>query len=171
MNKLAFFLLAFFLISCKNEYQNLGNDLYEKKGNLFIYQKAKWSEKKGDSNVLEYYDSLCVFNNKQVYLNKIVDIPSFKKGDKYYFDKNYIYVHNSTPAFFPALNAIKSDSKFIQFLGYDYYKVDNKIYFQSLEVKNANPKTFIVTDSASDGYYYGKDDSNFFYKAKQIQKR
>lgn len=164
-------IVVLLLISCKENYNSLGNDLYEKNGQFFICQRNVWYENDENGQTVRYYDSLCTLEKKTIALNEIIDVSSFRKKSKYYFDKNNVYVHNSFPGFFPELNAIKSRSKSIQFLGSDYYKIDNKIYFQSLEVKNANPKTFIVTDSTSNGYYYAKDDKNVFYKEKQIPKR
>ena len=40
----------------------------------------------------------------------------------------------------------------------DYVSTDNKIFFQSNEVKNAHYITFKVTNKTKEGYYYSYDN-------------
>ena len=168
--KIVIVLTSMFLLSCKNDnFKLVKDDLFEKDKTYFIQQKAVDFENKKDT-IVNYCDTI-IYNGKDKKLTDIIDINSFKKEKKYYSDKNNVYISSSTPLYFPTINGIKCINKSVHFLGADYYNIDNKIYFQSLEVKNANPKSFIVTDSTSNGYYYAKDDKNLFYKEKQIQKK
>jgi len=166
------------IFSCTNKkstYIKAENDIYQRNDSLFIKKSVPNMNQEGDS--LHHFAYSVMLEGKERNLKNLVDLKTFTKLHMnhallgaYYKDKNYLYIYNESPVYFPELNAIRYHESEVQFLGSDYYAIDNKIYFQSLEIKSANPKTFIVTDSISNGYYYAKDDRNFFYKEKQIHK-
>ncbi len=149
--------------SCKkNDYKYIKNDLYSKNDSLLLLQKNEWHEDK--EYVLERFDSEVIYLNKIYQLKQIVDTKTFEKNNRYYYDKNNIYFYNSSPAFFPTLNAIPSKSKELIRYGYDYVSTDNKVFYQSKEIKNADCETFKVSALHKLGVNYAFDKNNFFLK-------
>ncbi|NJM78670.1 MAG: hypothetical protein HC854_01820 [Flavobacterium sp.] len=166
------------IFSCRNKkssYIEMENDIYKRNDTLFIKKTVPNMNKEGNS--LYHFSHSIILDGEERNLKNFIDLNTFSmkrinntKFGTYYKDKNYLYIYNESPLYFPDLNAIKYNNDNIKFLGYDYFIIDNKIYFQSLEVKNANPKTFTITDSTNNGYYYARDDSFFYYKRKTNSK-
>ncbi|WP_338359902.1 DKNYY domain-containing protein [Yeosuana marina] len=162
--KIIILLILFAFLSCKNpQYNHIKSDLYSKQDTLFLLQQNNWDEKGFEKNIT-LYDSHVVFKSKDCELGKVVDVESFKKNDWYYYDKNNVYFHNSFPGFFPSLNAVPSKSKKLIRLGYDYVSTDDKVYYQSTEIINADYSTFKVSNLHKQGVNYGFDKDNFYYK-------
>lgn len=163
-------ILGIIILSCNNkdkqEYISLKGDLYKRNDSLFIRNIVPNINNEKDS--LKYFSIHIIYNNEETYLSNIINLKTFQKKEKYYVDKNNIYFYNESPLYFPTLNGIPSKSKkLIRFHG-DYVSTDNKIFFQSNEIKNVDYKTFKVTNKTKDGYYYAYDKSNFYYKNSAI---
>jgi len=167
--KVAVLIITLFLISCKNnEYKHIRNDLFEKNKIYFIQQKAVDFENQKDT-IVNYCDTI-MYNGNIKRLTEVISVDSFRKNKKYYSDKNNVYISNSTPLYFPTINVIKCNNKHVDFLGADYYKIDGKIYFQSFEIKDADSKSFSVSDSTKDGSYYASDNHSIFLKNEIVRK-
>jgi len=166
-SKITLYIISIIIIlSCnskdKQEYIFLKGDLYKRNDTLFVRNIVPNINNEEDS--LKYFSPYVMNNDKVTYLSKIINLKTFQKKGQYYIDKNSIYFYNESPLYFPTLNRVPSESKkLIQFHG-DYVSTDNKIFFQSKEIKNVDYKTFKVTDKTKDGYYYAYDRDNFYYK-------
>lgn len=162
--KIILLVISVSFLSCKNpQYIHVKSDLYIKNDTIFLLQKNTWKEIDNEKTIINYEYNV-IYKNKVLALKDIIHIDSYTKEEKYYYDKHNIYYHNSTPGFFPALNAIPSESKkLIQFHG-DYVSTDNKIFFQSNEIKHVDYNTFKVANKIKNGYYYAYDKNYFYYK-------
>jgi len=171
-NSKIIFVLLVLLFSCdkrEKEYLLIKSDLFKKSDTLFIKNTVPNMNNIRDSLTHFAFDG--GFNGKVIFLKDFVDVKTFKKNNGYYSDKNYIYFYNQGPVYFPDLNIIPSQSKkLINYRG-DYVSTDNKVFFQSKEIKNADYKTFKVSIEGYRGYYFANDKNNYYYKDSIISKK
>lgn len=118
-------------------YKDSANNIYLKVTDIFI----------GTDSLYDSYLKDVSLKDSTLLLKDVVDIPTFnyfQSSEKFYIDKNYIYVYQNIPSTFTPFIVLEIKKDKAKLLEENYIKDDENVYWQARKVPKADAKTFVV---------------------------